>query len=237
MNAQDQASMHSVETNGIQLRTLYVVGSIAALAIALFSVLQVVVFVLSPPPEKVLDWFTLFHRNEFIGLLDFDFLYILDNILMIFVYLGFYATLHRKNQALMILSVAIGLVAIATFFSSVNAFSMLSLSRQYYNATTETERLVITSAGQAMVSLFSGTSYIVFTVLGSIAPIIISVTILKHGVFSKATAWMGLVANTLPFGLFIDQIGKFFGLLSVPFLIAWFILTGLRLFRLANSAE
>ena len=212
-------------------------GASLPCAIALFSVLQVVVFVLSPPPEKVLDWFALFHRNEFVGLLDFDLLYILDNILMIFVYLGFYATLHRKNQALMILSVVIGLVAIATFFSSVNAFSMLSLSRQYYNATTEEERLVITSAGQAMVSLFSGTSYIVFTVLGSIAPIIISVTILKHGVFSKATAWMGLVANTLPFGLFIDQIGKFFGLLSVPFLIAWFILTGLRLFRLANSAE
>jgi hypothetical protein len=129
----------------------------------------------------------------------------------------------------------IGLVAIAAFFASNNAFSMLTLSRQYAAAPTEAERAVFLAAGQTMVSLFSGTSYIVFTVLGSVAPIIISISILKYGVFSKTTAWMGIVANVLPFGLFIDQVGKYFGLLSVPFLIIWFLLTALRLFKLNNA--
>jgi hypothetical protein len=214
-----------------QWRGLCLSGAVAALAIVLFCVAQIVVFVLSPPPETVTDWFMLFQRNWFVGLLDFDLLYILDNILMIFVYLAFYGALREKSQPLMILSTTLGLVAIAIYVPSNNAFSMLSLSRHYSVAATEAERSIAMAAGQTMVSLFSGTSYIVFTVLGSVAPIIISVAVLKYGVFSKTTAWMGIVGNVLPFGLFLPEVGKYLGLLSVPFLIAWFILTALRLLR------
>jgi hypothetical protein len=231
----NDTDQQSPVSHGIQGNGIYRAGGIAALVIVLFSLIQIVVFVLSPPPSNVTDWFALYQRNWLVGLLDFDLLYILDNILMIFVYLAFYVSLYRKNQALLIVATVIGLVAIAAFFASNNAFSMLTLSRQYAAAPTEAERAIFLAAGQTMVSLFSGTSYIVFTVLGSVAPIIISISILKYGVFSKTTAWMGIVANVLPFGLFIDQVGKYFGLLSVPFLIIWFLLTALRLFKLNNA--
>lgn len=214
-----------------QWRGLCLSGAVAALAIVLFSMAQIVVFVLSPPPETVAEWFMLFQRNGFLGLLDFDLLYVLDNILMIFVYLSFYSALREKSQPLMILATTIGLVAIAVYVPSNNAFSMLSLSRQYSLAATEAERSVAMAAGQTMVSLFSGTSYVVFTVLGSVAPIMISVAVLRYGIFSKTTAWMGIIGNVLPFGLFLPEVGKYLGLLSVPFLIAWFMLTALRLLR------
>lgn len=220
-----------------QWRGLCVAGAVAALSIVFFSLIQIVVFAISPPPETVTAWFALFERSRLLGLLDFDLLYIVDNILMIVVYLAFYAALRGKNQPLLIAATVIGLVAIATFFSSDNAFSMLSLSKQYQSASTDAERTIVLAAGQTMVSLYSGTSYIVFTVLGSIAPVMISVAVLRYGVFNKATAWMGIIGNVLPFGLFLPEMGKYIGLLSVPFLIAWFILTAVRLLDLYKAKQ
>jgi hypothetical protein len=103
------------------------------------------------------------------------------------------------------------------FFTSNNAFSMLGLRRQYASVENDTERTMFLAAGHTMVSLYTGTAYIVFTTLGSIAPIIISIVALRHGVFTKVTGWTGVIGNLLPFGLFVSEVGKYVGLTPRPF--------------------
>lgn len=212
-------------------KSLYKIGGAAALIIVLSMLIHSVVLGTNPPPDTVIDWFTLFQRNKLVGLIDFDLLYVVDNALMIVVYLAFYAALRRAGETLMIIATALGLVAIATFFSSNTAFSMLSLSNQYAAAASEAQKSMLLAAGQAMLSTYNGTSFIVFTVLGSIAPILISVVMLQSNIFSKTTAYMGIIGNMLPFGLFLPAIGIYFGLASLPFLLIWFILVALRFFQ------
>ncbi len=51
------------------------VGGAAALITVLFIPIQMIVFVVSPPPATVLDYFTLFQSNRLLGLLDLDLLH------------------------------------------------------------------------------------------------------------------------------------------------------------------
>jgi len=50
-------------------KPLYRVGGAAALTIVVLFVLQLIVFVASPPPSTVIGYFTLFHKNALLGLL------------------------------------------------------------------------------------------------------------------------------------------------------------------------
>ena len=55
-------------------KPLYRVGGAAALTIVGLIVLQIIVYVASPPPTTVIGYFTLFHRNGLLGLLTLDLL-------------------------------------------------------------------------------------------------------------------------------------------------------------------
>jgi hypothetical protein len=74
--------MRSRESN---LNPIFDVESLHRLAIGLMIFmlilipLQIVVFVLFPPPDSVVGYFELFQNNWFVGLLDLDFIYIINN--------------------------------------------------------------------------------------------------------------------------------------------------------------
>ena len=53
---------------------LYRISGIAALVIVGFMPIQMVVFVMHPPPTTVSQWFSLYHENWMVALLDMDLL-------------------------------------------------------------------------------------------------------------------------------------------------------------------
>ncbi len=55
-------------------KALYRVGGVAGLTVVVFSLIQFIVFVASPPPSTVIGYFTLFHKNALLGLLDLNLL-------------------------------------------------------------------------------------------------------------------------------------------------------------------
>ncbi len=232
MSSLNQNQVTDAETADSRWKGLYKVGGAAALLILVFIVLQSIVFIASPPPTTVDGWFTLFQNNRLIGLIDHDLLYVADNALMILVYLALYAALRRTSESLMAMATALGLVAIVAYFASNTAFSMLSLSDQYAVAITDAQRAMFLAAGQAMLAIYNGTAFKVSYVLGSIAPVIISVVMLRSHIFSKTTAVMGILANVIAIGLFVPRIGAFLSLFSLVFLAIWFILIARRLFQL-----
>ena len=114
---------------------------------------------------------------------------------------------------------------------------MLSLSSQYAAATTEAQRSLFVAAGQAMLAIYQGTAFDMSYVLLAVAPLIISVVMLRSKSFGKVTACVGIVANVLELGSFVPVIGVFLSLVSVVGLLIWYILIARRLFLLAQGAS
>jgi hypothetical protein len=59
----------------------------------------------------------------------------------------------RLNGASIALAATFGFVGIAVYFASNQAFSMLSLSDQYAAATTDAQRSMLLSAGEALLAI------------------------------------------------------------------------------------
>ena len=227
----------SAETADFRWKGLYAVGGAAALIIGVFIPIQIIVFIVSPPPSTVIDYFTLFQSNRILGLLDLDLLLIADTALSIPILLALYVALRRASESLMAIATALGFVGIAAYFASNTAFNMLFLSEQYAAATTDAQRSMFLAAGQAMLAIYQGTAFHVNYVLGALALLTISVVMLRSNVFSKVTAYAGILANVLVFGLYEPTIGIPLSIISVVFLEIWYILIARRLFQLRSASR
>ncbi len=216
-------------------KSLYRVGGAAALTVVVLYVIQIIVLVAWPPPSTAIGYFTLFHKNALLGLLDLDLLSLADYALFVPMFLALYMALRRASPSFMAIATTLALVGIATYFASNTAFEMLSLSNQYAAATTAAQKSLIEASGQAMLAIYQGTAFVVSYVLLAIAPLIISVVMLRSNTFGKVTASMGIVANVLALGFFVPAIGVFLSLISVVGLLIWYVLIALRLFQLAQN--
>ena len=206
--------------------SLYKVGGISALIIVGLMPLQMVVFLIWPPPSTVTEWFTLFEENAFVGLVDRDILLIADYILLIVIFLALWSALRRTNESFVTLALIVQIVSTATYFSSAIAFEMLSLSNQYLAATTDNQRTILLAAGQAILANWQGTSFNISYILSGTALLTISLVMIKNRLlFSKPTAFAGIAAEVL--GLVpstAGQIGLVFSLISLPPLAIWLVL-------------
>ena len=230
------ATKNKPQAEGVDLswKNLYIVAAVAALILVVFTVIQSVVFITNPPPPgDVQGWFTLFQHNKVIGLLDMDLLLVADNLLAIPIFLALYFILKQSAKSSMVLALMLGLVGVVTYFASNTAFQMLSLSSQYASATTDAQRSMFLAGGQSMLTIYEGTAFYVGNFIGTVALLMVSIIMLRNNVFSKTTAYTGIIANVLGFGLFIhNTIGLTLSIISVLCLAIWWIMIALRLFRI-----
>lgn len=225
------------ETGDSDWNWLYKIAGAVAVLSAVFLPLQIIVFFISPPPSTVLGWFTLFQNNRLFGLLDMDLLMIVDNALLIPIVLALQVALRRESESVMAIATTIWLVAIATYFASNPAINLLSLSDQYATAATEAQRAMFLAAGQAMLTMWTGTAFQIFYILGSLAPILVSVVMLRSNLFGKVIAYMGILANVIALGIYVPTIGVYIAIFSVLFLEVWYILIGRRLLQLGQGSQ
>lgn len=247
----------SVETTDIAPRSLYRASGLAALtAGALFRrniAAEIALFSGQPSPEGVSDWFALLQRNRLLGLASLNVFDIVNYILVGLMYLGLYAALMRAGKGRMTIATALGFMGIAVYLATNTAFSMLSLSEQYASAAPGAARSTLLAAGQAMLALnrFSapgahpGSGGLASLFLIAVAGLLTSMVMLRGGVFSRAAAWVGLLASGLDLAyclayLFLPAVDR--QLLAVSFipaagllLMIWHLLVGWRLYRLGSG--
>ncbi len=224
---------------------LYKLGGVAALIIAVLLGCEIVVFSVWPQPTTALGYYALFRDNWLVGLLDLDLLGMLAYILFVPVILALYAALRQSNEALTAVATALFFVGISAFFATNTAFSMFSLSGQYAAATTDAERSMFLAAGQAMFTAFNIGAFQVSYVIVSGAWLMISVVMVRSGVFGRATAYSGILAGATALGAVALEhtpvVGGFFALLvavyfaAIVFLGMWVVLTGRRLYQLGTE--
>jgi hypothetical protein len=213
---------------------LYRTAAVAALITVALFLFQLIAFFVWPPPSTVAGHFTLLQSRPVVGLISLDFLIIVDEVLAIPICLALYLSLRRAHESLTLIATALAAASIVCFLVATPALNMLYLSHKYAAATTGVEREGLLAAGQAILSSWMGTPYQVGNVLGSIYMLLIAWVMLRSQVFTQSTAYVGVVAGVLGFGIYVPKVGIFISLLSVVGMQLWDVMIALTLFRLSN---
>jgi hypothetical protein len=206
------------------------------LTIVALTVVQVAVFIASPPPATVIGFFKLFQKNALLGLLSMDLLLMIDYALWGLIYVALYAALHQTHESAMLIATVLGLIGIAIYFASNTSFNMLVLSHQYTAATAAMDKAAILAAGEAMLATYKGTAFQVSYLFLSVAPLTIAIIMVRGAIFGKATAWVGVLGNVLGFGMFVPVVGIWLATGSVLVLAVWNVMFARTLLRLARPA-
>lgn len=210
-----------MSTDSRDMRPLLRVAAVATLGMLIIIPLQIGVFILYPPPNSVLSWFSLFQNNPIVAFFEADFFILVNNILITVIYLALYQTLKEHKKYLLQIGLVLGFIGIASYLSSCKPFELLSLSQSFFHATNAAEQNQLLAAGQVMIVSWQGTAFDAYYVLNAITLLIISLAMLKSSVYGKVTAIIGLVsAAFMAIPSTAGTIGLVFSLLS---LIPWYV--------------
>ena len=196
-------------------------------------------------PSTALDWFTLLQENRFLGLVLLDLVDLVNYALLGLIFLALYGALRRAHHGAVLLATTLGLVGIAVYFVTNQAFSLLSLSDRYAAATTQTQRATLLAAGEALLAIhnpsaiYQGTGILASLLLVTLAGLAFSLVMLRSNVFGKVTAIVGILATVFQLGYFVPlpvapALYALPFVLSAPFRLAWYVLIAVGLFRLAR---
>lgn len=230
MNASDTETAHP------RWKGLYKIGGAAALFAVAIIPIQLAVFIVRGQPESALGWFTLFQSNEPAGLLAFEFLFVINGVLGIATTLALYVVLRQTNESLLAIALVLGLIEAMAFIVARPALEMLYLSNQYAAATTDVLRATLLAAGEAMLATFKGTAFHVGNNFFSIYFLIAPIAMLQSNIFGRVTAYVGILAAILNWGLYVPEIALLLSALSVLPLAIWNILIARRLFQLGRAS-
>jgi len=199
------------------------------------------------PPSTTTDWFTLLQNNRLLGLSLLNLFDIVDYALVGLMFLALYVALRRANESYMAIAATLGFVGIAVYFASNTAFSMLSLSDQYAAATTDAQRSMFLAAGQAVLTIGEGTGIYTSFLLLAVAGLIISAVMLRSNIFSKATAYVGILASAfdlaycIAFPFLPAADADLVAICTIPaaglLLMVWHLMTGLKLYQLGRTSK
>jgi hypothetical protein len=216
---------------------LYRTAAIAALVSVALFLFQIVAFFVWPPPSTVAGHFALLQSRPFVGLVSLDFVIIVDEVLAIPICLALYLSLRRVHESLMLIATALSAASIVCFLIATPALNMLYLSHQYAAATVAVEREGLLAAGQAVLSAWLGTPYQVGYVVGSIDMLLVAWVMLRSQIFSKFTAYLGIVTSVVGFGVYVPKVGVFISILSVVGMQVWYVMIALTLVFLSKGTS
>ncbi len=220
--------------NKISFQPLFRVAQYLSLAMLIIIPLQIVIFIVSPPPDTVKGFFELYQQNPFLGLLSLDFLYLFNNIIIVIIYLALFTLLYREKPVTVLLALILGLIGIACYYPSNPAFEMLTLSNQYFQALPEQQNIYL-AAGEALMAGYSGTTFDVYYVLSTICLLLFAYALIKSHKFKKSVGLWGLASG---FFMLVPSsagvLGMIFSLLS---LIPWVVFVALLMINFRKFAD
>jgi hypothetical protein len=165
--------------------------------------------------------------------------------MFIFVFLALYALLKENNHGLMIIVLIFVFVGSAIFFATNNPFTMLTLSDQYANATTEMEKSALLGAGETILANTNQRAVGGFNIglfLVSIAGLITSLVMRRNHFFSKSTATNGILAFGFSLADYLRQAITQSLIIALPvillgalLILIWFTQVGIKLYQLGGS--
>jgi hypothetical protein len=234
----------SIEEGIGDLKGLCRIGGFAAFIFIVYSLATMVQMgILGGQPATAAEAFSLLAHNKAVGLLRLDLPTAVAMPLYYLLFLGLYAALRHVNRAIALLSTALIFAGLTMLMATPGALSMLALSNKYAAATNDAARAQLLAAGEAAMAgdMWHGTGAILGGVLVQCGAVLICCVMLRGGIFSKATAWLGIVMHSLDLlhivgGFFVPEAGVVLMAIAGPLYPFWLFLVGRRLLKLASLA-
>ena len=227
----------TVRSDARQWRGLLVTGAWCAYASVVMIVVQILIYVVWPPPESTAGFFELLLANPLAGLVSLDVLYVVSNALMYLVYLTLAVVLWRVSRSAVMIALAFCVVGISAYMSSPRPVEMLTLAHAYADADADA-RTALLAAGDGMLATWRGTGYDIYYYFTFAALAILAVLMLRSSIFSRATAVWGLVSAalmTVPTNF--GPVGMVLAVASLAPFSVFAVLVGKRLLELVGPAE
>lgn len=232
--------------------SIYKLAGTTALLVVLVAVLDIGLSMLGGEAREnstitTLEWFNLFQANPISAFSNLGFMNILYQTLAIPLYLAL-VHIHRKiSPAYALLAALLFGIGTIVYFSTNSVFSVFALSRQYAAATSEIQKSALLATGDAALAMGADLTPGVFLgfFLSELGGILMAVVMLRSGIFSKITAWTGILA--LSSMLVFNSLAAFvparfelamgFASLGGPLSILYYILLARKLFQLGKAQE
>ncbi len=245
-----QNQIVDVKPLGLSWKSLYKVAGVAALVAMSANLLDVVLGFGDPEviafgSKTAVDGFAVYGESCFKGRYMLGILNIVYMVCLFPVYFALFVAHRRKNVLYAALAMILFFIGMAVYISNNAAIPMSVLADKYAAAGRDAERELLAAAGESVLARgedFTPGSFI-GTIFSAVAALLISVVMLRGGVFGKATAWIGIVGFTCLsiftfmatfvsswYHLAFYGFGRIGGLLA----LACFLLVSRRLFQLAR---
>ncbi|MFZ6026827.1 MAG: DUF4386 family protein [Chloroflexota bacterium] len=218
--------------------TLYRLGGIASLVIALSVVLAVAAYFIWPykgNTTSVEALYTLLQTDRLGGLISLDISMLLIAPINILMFLAIYAALRRVDESVALVALALALLAIGLVIVCRPLVELTLLSDHYAAATDAAEKMRLLAAGEALRTQLDGSAWAMQTVFFMLAGLVNCALMLRTRFFHKATAWLGIAVSAIGLGFFLPTIGLLFLFINTIGSVPWCILLARDLFRLEKA--
>jgi hypothetical protein len=240
-------SDHNIELKYLDWKNMFKAGGISSLIVTAFFLIDMVVLVaFQPYPETANDWFVLLSNNRIVGLLSLDIFVLAGFPLCYPIFFALYGALRQTDRVLLTFATIIAFSGLAIVISTDKIFGMISLSDKFATATTDIQKSIILAAGEALLATSTGTGLNLASFFLEGAAFVISIIMLRSGVFGKFTSYMGIIGHGLDltrivinliFTLFVSNplistIGIILLAIGGPLQLIWYALVGRKLLQL-----
>jgi hypothetical protein len=228
----------------LQWKNIYRIGAVCVFAAALVMIIEILLTALpdgARAPLNIRELFDMYERNWFMAMRYMGLINIIATTIMIPAFFSLYG-LHRERYSVYAgLLLILYLAGYIIFMADNSSFALLELSGKYKIASSESIKSSLIAAGEALFA--RGASHTPGTFPGffisELSCILFCVIILKGRVFSKITGIIGIIGFSFLFifevcSSFIPPlfyISMIFALIGGISTITWYILVGLKLFR------
>jgi hypothetical protein len=240
-----------------RLKVLYGFGAITALIAALIFrrnlAAEISMLIGQSAPNTVADLFKLLQYNPVLGVSFLNFFDIVNYVFVGVMFLALYIALRRTNRNYAAIATVLSIAGIAVYVATNTAFSMLSLSSQYANASTDAQKSALLAEGQALLTKgypgagYEGLGGCISLFLLAAAGLIISAVMLRSKIFNRPTAFIGMAACGFDLayimGLaFVPVSGVYlWSLFCIPaaglLVTIWHVLVGVKLLKLSRATQ
>lgn len=239
-----------MENSDKQWRLIYKAGAISTIIVLCGIILDMIIGTITGGnvadlPQNAVGRFNQFHENVLLGLYNLDLLNAINQIFMIPSIFALYAIHRETNKPPAAISLILFLIGTTIFIAGNTALTMLDLGHKYFSAETDEQRLLISAAGEAMLTKGSHGNLGVFIgfALPTIANIMMSGVMLNGKVFSRTTSYFGIIGNVLmltyiilvTFNPAVESLALLFAMPGGILVMIWMIMYTLRLFKQSQA--
>jgi hypothetical protein len=219
-------------------KDLYRLGAISSILMAVAVLLAIVAYFIWPYKgsfSSMENIFATLQADRLGGLISLDLSMLLIAPLNILVFLALYVVLKRVNESYALIALVVALIAIVLVIQARPLAELTILSDKFAAAVSEIEKNQALAAGEALHAYLDGTAWIMQTVFFMVAGLINSFLMLRTRLFSKATAWIGIIISLIGLGFFLPVIGILLLFLNTIGSVVWCILLARDFSRIGKN--